>query len=234
MLKNGYFDIELTKKANDVPIGTDPVSYVLHSSDLDITQVALKGSQLLYTFAFLHAVATKSFIFYTMHANMEKSICNRIIRYCQRRFTFLEPYEFESLLYIDIMNGTILEESREETREIMDEDGEIQIATTTDYPHNSVVPKSPSKHVKTTDDASISCRPSSRTEKRPVPEDLNVPTKKIKVNGGSIEEKSVAPIVTAGSQPKFISAAELVVPLPEISDEELLEMALEFERKYGY
>ncbi|CAF3846636.1 unnamed protein product, partial [Adineta steineri] len=61
MFKNGYFDVELTKKANgsyiiilpfnvtlqfnykDVPIGTDPVSYVLHSSDLDITQVALKG-----------------------------------------------------------------------------------------------------------------------------------------------------------------------------------------------
>ncbi|CAF4223571.1 unnamed protein product, partial [Adineta steineri] len=134
MLKNGYFDIDLTKKANDVPIGTDPVSYALHSSDLDITQVALKGSQLLCTFAFLQAVATKSFICYTMHANMEKSICNRIIRYCQRGFTFLKPYEFDSLLYIDIMNGTILEESREETREIMDEDGEIQIVTTTYYP----------------------------------------------------------------------------------------------------
>ncbi|CAF4109602.1 unnamed protein product [Adineta steineri] len=158
MLKNGYFDIELTKKANgsyiiilpfnitlqfnykDVPIGTDPVSYVLHSSDLDITQVALKGSQLLCTFAFLQAVATKSFICYTMHANMEKSICNRIIRYCQRGFTFLEPYEFDSLLYIDIMNGTILEESREETREIMDEDGEIQIVTTTYYPRKWPLP----------------------------------------------------------------------------------------------
>ncbi|CAF4248322.1 unnamed protein product, partial [Adineta steineri] len=76
--------------------------------------------------------------------------------------------------------------------------------------------------------------PSSRTEKRPVPEDLNVPTKKIKVNGGSTEQKPAAPVVTAGSQSKFISAAELVVPLPDISDEELLEMALEFERKYGY
>ncbi|CAF1325201.1 unnamed protein product [Adineta steineri] len=100
--------------------------------------------------------------------------------------------------------------------------------------NNSVVPRSPSKHVETTDDASISCSPSSRTEKRPVPEDLNVPTKKIKVSGDSTEQKPVAPVVTARSQPKFISAAELVVPLPEISDEELLEMALEFERKYGY
>ncbi|CAF1185874.1 unnamed protein product [Adineta steineri] len=80
----------------------------------------------------------------------------------------------------------------------------------------------------------MSCSASSRTEKRSVPEDLNVPTKKIKVNDGSTDQKPVTSIVTAGSQPKFISAAELVVPLPEISDEEFLKMALEFERKYGY
>ncbi|CAF1547664.1 unnamed protein product [Adineta steineri] len=98
----------------DVPVGTDPVSYALYSSDLDITQAALKGSQLLCTFAFLQAVVTKSFICYTMHANREKSICNRIIRYCQRGFTFLEPYESDSLLIIDIMNGTILLSKKKE------------------------------------------------------------------------------------------------------------------------
>ncbi|CAF1571380.1 unnamed protein product, partial [Adineta steineri] len=52
-----------------------------------------------------------------------------------------------------------------------------------------------------------SCSPSSRREKRPVPEDLNVPTKKIKVSSDSTEQKPVAPVVSAGSPPKFISAA---------------------------
>jgi hypothetical protein len=85
------------------------------------------------TFAFLQALATKSFMCYTMHGNMDKSICNRIIRYCQRGFVFLEPVEFNNLLYADIMASTVIEEKTEETREIVDDDGEVQTVTTTHY-----------------------------------------------------------------------------------------------------
>jgi hypothetical protein len=69
-----------------------------------------------------------------MHGEMDKNICNRIVRYCQRGFVFLEPQEFDNLLYIDIMAGTVLEENREETREIMTDDGEIQTITITYQP----------------------------------------------------------------------------------------------------
>ncbi len=69
-----------------------------------------------------------------MHRDMDKSICNRIIRYCQRGFVFLEPREFDCLLYVDILDGTVLEEKREETREIMDDNGDIQIITATYHP----------------------------------------------------------------------------------------------------
>ncbi len=69
-----------------------------------------------------------------MHGDMEKSICNRIIRYCQRGFVFLEPHEFDSLLYVDSLDSTVIEENREETREIRDEDHEIRIVTITYHP----------------------------------------------------------------------------------------------------
>jgi hypothetical protein len=94
----------------------------------------LIGTRVLCTFAFLQAIATRSFICYTMHGSMEKSICNRIVRYCQRGFVFLEPQEFDNVLYIDIMTGTVLEEKTEEIREIMNDDGEVQIVTITYHP----------------------------------------------------------------------------------------------------
>ncbi len=94
----------------------------------------LTGSSIFCTFAFLQAIATNSFICYTMHAEMDKSICNRIIRYCQRGFVFLEPQKFDNVLYIDIMARTVLEEKKEETREIMNDDGEIQTITITYQP----------------------------------------------------------------------------------------------------
>ncbi len=94
----------------------------------------LTGSHVLCTFAFLQAIATKSFICYTVHGDMHKSICNRIIRYCGRGFIFLEPKQFDNLLYIDIMACSILEEKTEETREMVNDDGETQIFTVTHYP----------------------------------------------------------------------------------------------------
>ena len=65
---------------------------------------------------------------------MCKSICERIIRYCRRGFTFLEPQDFDDTLYTDIMGKTHSEETREETKEMMDIDGEIQVVTVTYRP----------------------------------------------------------------------------------------------------
>lgn len=76
-------------------------------------------------------MATKSFICYTMHGEMSKSICDRIIRYCHRGFIYLEPTEFDDRLYIDIMASPLFNEREEESREIMNDDGEIQIITIT-------------------------------------------------------------------------------------------------------
>ena len=100
----------------------------------------LTGTRILCAFAFLQAIATSSFICYTMHGSMEKSICNRIIRYCQRGFVFLEPQEFDNVLYSDIMADTVLEEKAEETRETMNDDGEIQTVTTTYEPRQRPFP----------------------------------------------------------------------------------------------
>lgn len=69
-----------------------------------------------------------------MHAEMCKSICARIIRYCQRGFLFLEPRAFDNAWYTDIMARSILDEKREETREEMNDDGEMQTVTVTYYP----------------------------------------------------------------------------------------------------
>ena len=75
-----------------------------------------------------------------MHGSMDKIICNRIIRYWQRGFVFLDPQEFDNVLYIDIMAGTVLEEKTEETREIMNDDGEIQTITITYEPRQRPFP----------------------------------------------------------------------------------------------
>ena len=91
----------------------------------------LIGSHVVCTLAFLQAMATKSFVCYTIHGEMNKSICDRIIRYYHRGFVYLEPTEFNSQFYVDIMACPPSNERTEESREIMNDDGEIQIVTTT-------------------------------------------------------------------------------------------------------
>ncbi|CAF0869286.1 unnamed protein product [Adineta steineri] len=134
------FNIQLQFNFKNVPNNTNPISYVLHSSDIDVSQVAFTGTRLFCTFAFLQAIATKSFICYTMHATMMKNICERIIRYCHRGFIFLESHDFDDTLYGDIMNNDDLEENRVETKEIIDDDGEVQIMTTTYGTHRWPLP----------------------------------------------------------------------------------------------
>jgi hypothetical protein len=41
------------------------------------------------------------------------------------------------------------------------------------------------------------------------------------------------PSEASAALPKFVSASNMVEPMPEISDEELLKFVLEFEREHG-
>jgi hypothetical protein len=69
--------------------------------------------------------------------------------------------------------------------------------------------------------------------KRSADEDVHVDMKKIKIETPTLEQQ--ASIFRAGNivQPKFVSAAKMVVPILEMTDEELLTSALEFDRQNG-
>lgn len=164
--KNGRLPATLMKKSNgvcrvtlssgvvlhfnfkDITEDANPISHVLHGSDLDVSQAAFTGqinwksrtnssscvgNRLLCTFAFLQALATKSFMCYTMHGKMDKSICNRIARYCQRGFTFLQSVACDSLSYMDIMASTVTEDRTQQTRVIVNDDGDVQTVTMITY-----------------------------------------------------------------------------------------------------
>lgn len=62
---------------------------------------------------------------------------------------------------------------------------------------------------------------------------MDVETKKINMEHSLPEEQILVPSITINVHTKFVNASELITPMPEISDQELLKMALEFERKYG-
>jgi hypothetical protein len=57
--------------------------------------------------------------------------------------------------------------------------------------------------------------------------------KKIKIETPMLEQKVSMPCSANSAPVKFVSAATMVQPIPEITDEELLEFTLEFERKHG-
>ncbi|CAF1222176.1 unnamed protein product [Rotaria magnacalcarata] len=78
---------------------------------------------------------------------------------------------------------------------------------------------------------------SAQTMKRSISSDIQMETKKIMVNHESSKQTSQF-IAVAPPPMKFVSAATMVVSknitniaIPEISDEELLEMALTFEKE---
>ena len=80
------------------------------------------------TFAFLQAVATKSFIVYSLHAKTPKDICTRMAKYCERGFTLLEPINFDGDFDI-LMKQPDVPMYRTECRDIIDDNGEIQNVT---------------------------------------------------------------------------------------------------------
>ncbi|CAF0960862.1 unnamed protein product [Rotaria sordida] len=78
-----------------------------------------------------------------------------------------------------------------------------------------------------------------RVVKRAASDELEGQVKKIMVDGQSCEKQGSSIIPKSSNQPKFVSAAEIaanartnVQIMPEIPDDELLEMAIQFEKKY--
>ena len=86
------------------------------------------GEQLVSTFAFLQAVATKSFIVYSLHGGITKEAFIRIEKYSKRGFTLLEPSTFDGNFTL-IMKKPSIPLYRVQHRNFIDDDGEIQTET---------------------------------------------------------------------------------------------------------
>ncbi|CAF2050749.1 unnamed protein product [Rotaria magnacalcarata] len=106
----------------------NPLSHVLHSFDMDICQIAFTGDKIVSTFPFLQALATKSFIVYSLHARSPKHLCTRIAKYCNRGFNLLETVNFDGE-FDSLMEQEEIPLYRVEHVTYIDNDGEIQFAT---------------------------------------------------------------------------------------------------------
>ncbi|CAF1446029.1 unnamed protein product [Adineta ricciae] len=103
-----------------------PLSHILHNFDMDICQVAFNGHTIVSTFAFLQALATKSFISYTLYARSPKHLCSRIQKYCNRGFKLLEPVDFDGNFDV-LMAQEEIPPYRVEQHQYIDDNGDIQI-----------------------------------------------------------------------------------------------------------
>ncbi|CAF3091601.1 unnamed protein product [Rotaria socialis] len=104
------------------------LSHILYNFDLDICQVAFIGDKIISTFPFLEALATKSFIVYSLHAEVARHICTRIEKYCKKGFHLLEPIGFDGDFNV-LMAQEEIPIYYVEQQQYIDDDGEIQIAT---------------------------------------------------------------------------------------------------------
>lgn len=76
----------------------------------------------------MEALATKSFMLYTLHARSPKHVCIRIQKYCNRGFKFLEPLDFDGDLD-SLMKQEETPLCTVNYYQYIDEDGDVQIAT---------------------------------------------------------------------------------------------------------
>ncbi|CAF3849002.1 unnamed protein product [Rotaria sordida] len=83
------------------------------------------------------------------------------------------------------------------------------------------------------DEAAEASNYSNCSEKRSFAEDINTQTKKMRSETPMLEQKTSMSSAASATAPKFVSAATMAAPITEITDEELLEFTLEFERKHG-
>ncbi|CAF4735612.1 unnamed protein product [Rotaria sp. Silwood1] len=221
---------------------------------MDICQVAFTGDKIVSTFPFLQALATKSFIVYSLHARSPKHLCTRIAKYCNRGFNLLEPLDFDG----DFDSLMIQEEiplHRVEHQQYIDDDGEIQLATKEfhrsflnnvdtfrlqeKFMYSTMNTNIFSDLLAITADNKATSTGTEREKKRAAPLPLEGQVKKSMANHHSCEERASNVTSKPVEQPKFVSAAEMAAKartniqmMPEISDEELLEMAIKFEKEH--
>ncbi|CAF4705188.1 unnamed protein product, partial [Rotaria sp. Silwood2] len=106
----------------------NPLSHILHNFDMDICQVAFTGDKVVSTFPFLQALATKSFIVYSLHARSSKHVCTRIAKYCHRGFNLLVTIDFDGD-FDTLMAQEEIPLYRVEHVQYIGDDDEIQLAT---------------------------------------------------------------------------------------------------------
>jgi hypothetical protein len=88
------------------------------------------GNKIISTFPFLPALATRSFIVYTLHANSPTHLCTRVTKYCNIGFDLLSPINFDGN-FESIMTQEATPLYRIEHQHYIDEDGKIHVATKT-------------------------------------------------------------------------------------------------------
>ena len=88
----------------------------------------LSGDRIISTFAFLQAVATRTFVVYSLEGEAPKDVCNRIQKYCGRGFCLLEPHTFDGD-FDELTQQSEIPLHRVEHQDYLDDDGEPQTAT---------------------------------------------------------------------------------------------------------
>ena len=73
----------------------------------------------------------------------------------------------------------------------------------------------------------------NRAEKRSASDDVDLIAKKTKIETPILEKEVSMPSAANIASAQFVSAATMMAPVPDITDEELLEFTREFERKHG-
>jgi hypothetical protein len=89
----------------------------------------------------MQALATKSFIVYSLSAETPKHVCNRIAKYCDRGFNLLVPLNFDGD-FNTLMQQEEIPRYRVEQRPFFDDDRELQTSITQFW-------RSPSRNIDT-------------------------------------------------------------------------------------
>lgn len=71
------------------------------------------------------------------------------------------------------------------------------------------------------------------TMKRSFEEEIDTEIKKIKIDQPQQPANNTVADPITNSSPGFVNASTLITPLQDISDDELLQFTLDFERKHG-
>ncbi|CAM4962682.1 unnamed protein product [Rotaria socialis] len=115
---NVFLPCNVRLKFTWAPIGNskNPLSYILHSFDMDICQIAFTGDKIVSTFP--------------LHVRSPKHLCTRIAKYCNRGFNLLETVNFNGE-FDSLIEQEEIPLYRVEHLTYIDDDGEIQFATKT-------------------------------------------------------------------------------------------------------